>query len=149
MHRLSLPVGVKRRKCGCSLGMAAPQVVSFDSGCWHTSECCSDMSELYTRLPLFPSIGFEPHISHEILNPATYMHRVLHLAFMAGRNPTDSILRTFRLEKTTIEGLQGFLERHPEVGSLNHLVQVALTEFISIHKKDKTWLRVETPVASP
>lgn len=55
----------------------------------------------------------------------------------------DSILRTFRLEKTTVEELQLFLRRHPEVGSLNHLVSVALKEFAALHRNDKSWLKME------
>ncbi len=55
----------------------------------------------------------------------------------------DSILRTFRLEKETIEELQAFLRTHTEVGSLNHLVSVALKEFVALHRKDKSWLKTE------
>lgn len=58
-------------------------------------------------------------------------------------NQPDSVLRTFRLDKETIENLRRFMQNHPEVGSLNHLVEVALREFYTIHRKDKTWLKTE------
>ncbi len=51
------------------------------------------------------------------------------------------MLKTFRLDKETISGLSAFLELHPEVGSMNHLVSVALQEFVSLHKHDKSWLK--------
>ncbi len=51
------------------------------------------------------------------------------------------MLKTFRLDGETIKGLRAFLELHPEVGSLNHLVSVALQEFVVQHKHDKSWLR--------
>ncbi len=56
---------------------------------------------------------------------------------------SDSILRTFRLERSIINDLNAFLATHPEVGSLNHLVNVALKEFAALHKRDKTWLKIE------
>ncbi len=59
------------------------------------------------------------------------------------KEPSDSILRTFRLEKRIIDDLNAFLGTHPEVGSLNHLVNVALKEFAALHKRDKTWLKIE------
>ncbi len=52
-----------------------------------------------------------------------------------------SVLKTFRLDKETINALYAFLELHPEVGSMNHLVAVALQEFASLHKKDRSWLK--------
>ncbi len=59
--------------------------------------------------------------------------------------PSDNVLRTFRLDKTTIDDLNAFLHHHPEVGSLNHLVNVALKEFAGLHKNDKTWLKIAEP----
>ncbi len=56
----------------------------------------------------------------------------------------NGILRTFRLHEDTMKSLQNFIAQHPEVGSLNHLVEVALKEFVEIHKKDKSWLKLET-----
>ena len=56
----------------------------------------------------------------------------------------DSVLRTFRLQRATINDLSLFLRLHPEVGSLNHLVSVALKEFVSLHANDKTWLKIES-----
>ena len=59
------------------------------------------------------------------------------------------MLKTFRLDKETINGLSAFLELHPEVGSMNHLVAVALQEFVSLHKNDKSWLKnVQTAIAT-
>jgi hypothetical protein len=59
------------------------------------------------------------------------------------------VLKTFRLEKETINGLSTFLELHPEVGSMNHLVAVALQEFVSLHKHDKSWLKnVQTAITT-
>ncbi len=51
------------------------------------------------------------------------------------------MLKTFRLDKETINGLSAFLALHPEVGSMNHLVAVALQEFVSLHRGDKSWLK--------
>ena len=59
------------------------------------------------------------------------------------KEPSDSILRTFRLEKSIIDDLNSFLRTHPEVVSLNHLFNVALKEFANLHKRDKTWLKIE------
>ncbi len=53
----------------------------------------------------------------------------------------NAVLRTFRLHDQLMVDLKDFMIRHPEIGSLNHLVEVALTEFVEIHKKDKTWLK--------
>ena len=64
------------------------------------------------------------------------------------KEPTESILRTFRLEKSIIDDLNAFLRTHPEVGSLNHLVNVALKEFATLHKRDKTWLKIEEAARS-
>ncbi len=59
------------------------------------------------------------------------------------------MLKTFRLEKETINELSAFLALHPEVGSMNHLVSVALQEFASLHKHDKSWLKnAQTPIAT-
>ncbi len=59
------------------------------------------------------------------------------------------MLKTFRLDGETVIGLRAFLELHPEVGSMNHLVSVALQEFVVQHKRDKSWLRnVKVAVAS-
>ena len=56
---------------------------------------------------------------------------------------TDNVLRTFRLKKTTVVDLAQFLDDHPEVGTMNHLVEVALREFVAIHRDDRSWLRTE------
>ncbi len=47
------------------------------------------------------------------------------------------VLRTFRLKKTALTDLSRFLDLHPEVGTMNHLVEVALREFVIIHLDDR------------
>ena len=43
-----------------------------------------------------------------------------------------------------MQGLQSFIAKHPEVGSLNRLVELALKEFLELHEKDKSWLKTES-----
>ncbi len=62
---------------------------------------------------------------------------------MSKKSEQKGVLRTFRFHEETMRGLQDFLAQHPEVNSLNHLVEVALREFVELHKDEKSWLKLK------